>query len=180
MDSELHYSKATEADVENLFKLINSAYRGETAKKGWTTEAYILDGGRIDQTALLEMIEDPMHTIMLITRKSNLVGCIDLKKTPEGLYLGMVTVDPECQNLGIGKKLLEMAERFAEDASINRLYMTVIDIRTELIDWYLRKGYQRTSIIQPFPYNDSRFGIPRTPLQFVVLEKFLRSEPNNP
>ena len=52
------------------------------------------------------------------------------------------------------------------------LRMTVIDVRDELIAWYERRGYRRTGIRKPFPYGDTRFGVPRRDdLRFEVLEK---------
>jgi hypothetical protein len=50
--------------------------------------------------------------------------------------------------------------------------MTVVAQRTDLIAWYLRRGYAATGETRPFPYGDERFGRPRRDdLAFTVLAK---------
>ncbi len=99
------------------------------------------------------------------------VGCVNLQKHEDKLYLGMLTVNPELQGAGIGKVLLKASEDYAKEIGCNKIYMTVISIRKELIAWYERHGYKNTGERKPFPMNDSRFGIPKTELEFIVMEK---------
>jgi ribosomal protein S18 acetylase RimI-like enzyme len=84
----------------------------------------------------------------------------------------MLSVHPEIQAKGIGKKLLQAAEQHAREMNCSSIVMTVISVRTELIAWYQRNGYVDTCARKPFP-DDPRFGTPVRPLQFVVLEKKL-------
>ena len=49
-------SVVTETDIPALDKLVNSAYRGDSSKKGWTTEADLLDGSRTDEDAINEFL----------------------------------------------------------------------------------------------------------------------------
>lgn len=166
-----------EANIEDagpLNILINSAYRGEFSKKGWTTEADILDGLRTDEGALIEMMNDNNSTIFKCTDdKETIIGCVYLQKQTNKLYLGMLTVSPLIQNQGIGKRLLKEAEKYAVEKQCNYIVMTVISIRFELIAWYERHGYMKTGEIRPFHTNSKKFGIPKRHLEFIVLEKQL-------
>jgi N-acetylglutamate synthase-like GNAT family acetyltransferase len=126
-------TKATIEDVSFLNTLINSAYRGESSKKGWTTEANLLEGLRTTEQELTETIQDPKNTILKFTEKEQIIGCVLLIEKEKQLYLGMLTVSPELQNSGIGKKLLKQAEIHASELGLSKIVMTVISVREELI-----------------------------------------------
>jgi ribosomal protein S18 acetylase RimI-like enzyme len=162
---------ATLEDVTALEKLINSAYRGETSKLGWTTEAHLLQDKRITVDELSETINNKDNTILKFTSNNTIIGCVLLVNKGNKLYLGMLTVSPELQNSGIGKKLLQKAEEHALKLSLPKIVMTVISIREELIAWYNRHGFVDTSVREPFPLNDTDAVISRQPLEFIVLEK---------
>jgi ribosomal protein S18 acetylase RimI-like enzyme len=162
---------ATIADVKALNTLVNSAYRGEVSKKGWTTEADLLDGTRIDEIALQDLILKKGTTVLCYETESNIQACVELREEGDKLYLGMLSVNPEMQGGGLGKILLKEAEVFAKEKRLAYIYMTVISVRTELIAWYERHGYQLTGEKKPFVVPDIRWGIPKQPLEFVVLRK---------
>ncbi len=165
--------KAISADAESINQLVNSAYRGDSSKQGWTTEADLLDGTRIDEAAVKELIEKTDTTILKYVEANQLVGCVELRQEKGKLYLGMLSVAPNTQGKGIGKKLLHAGEDYAKSIGINTMIMTVISVRQELIDWYVRHGYQQTGERKPFVVPDTRWGIPKQELEFVVLEKKL-------
>lgn len=166
-------SKASVDDIPQLLQLVNSAYRGEPAKKGWTHEADLIEGEkRIDEKSLQLLLNDPNSVILKYTIDNKIVGCVYLEKQQQNLYLGMLSVSPEIQAKGIGKKLLKAAEEYAKETNCNSIEMTVISVRHELIAWYERNGYHKTDITKPF-HNDGRFGIPRKAIEFIVLEKKL-------
>lgn len=171
MNHTLNISPLAIDEIDALINLVNSAYRGESSKKGWTTEADLLDGLRTNREAVEAMMQKP-GTILLSAKNelNRLVGCVYLEIQGQQLYLGMLTVAPDLQAKGIGKKLLMAAERYALEINCTSIIMTVIDKRLELINWYKRKGYQSTGETKPFP-DDRAFGIPKQPLQFIVLEK---------
>jgi len=171
MTNDLKISQIEKDDIEALVILVNSAYRGESSKKGWTTEADLLGGLRTNQKSLQELLFQP-GAIMLSAKNETgcPLGCVYLQQQEKRLYLGMLTVAPEMQGKGIGNQLLIAAEKYAKEINCNTITMTVIDVRFELVDWYKRKGYQTTGETKPFP-TDPEFGIPKQPLQFAVLEK---------
>lgn len=163
---------ATRADIPHLHRLVNSAYRGDSSRKGWTTEADFLDGIRVDQEGLLEMIENKNAVILLARLEGKLAGCVYLLQQDRKTYLGMLTVDPLLQANGLGKKILAKSEEWARANNSDKIEMTVITLREELIHWYERNGYKKTGEKKPFP-DDPRFGIPKQPLEFLVLQKEL-------
>ncbi len=167
---------AEAGDAETLSRLVNSAYRGESSRRGWTTEADLLGGQRTDPDTLREMISQAGNKILLMHRHTDFIGCVFLKQRAASAYLGMLTVKPELQTSGAGKRLLAAAEDWVfENWNIRLIEMTVIRQRSELIAWYGRRGYVNTQRIEPFPYGDEKFGLPKRPdLEFAVLEKRLR------
>jgi ribosomal protein S18 acetylase RimI-like enzyme len=163
--------QATPLDAKELNALVNSAYRGEGSRQGWTTEADLLDGTRIDEAALRELLENPDTVVLKFTEGEKIIGCVELRHEKGKLYLGMLSVSPTAQGKGIGKRLLTAAEDHARSKSIRSIFMTVISVRNELIDWYVRHGYRLTGERKPFVMPDERWGIPKQSLEFVVLEK---------
>ncbi len=164
---------ATAADIAALVILINSAYRGESSKKGWTTEAGLLDGTRIDEKSLRDLLNKTGATILTCRNSNNdIIGSVYLQKETDGLYLGMLTVNPLLQAGGIGKYLLKTAEDYARKENYNSIYMTVISVRQELIAWYERHGYVKTGETKPFPTSVAS-GIPKQALELIVLKKML-------
>jgi len=164
---------ATEKDIPQLNILINSAYRGESSKQGWTTEADLLGGIRTDEESIKEMMQNPNASILKYEAENKILACVYLKKESNKLYLGMLTVSPQLQNKGIGKILLKASEEEARKKNCNAIFMTVISQRTELINWYKKHGYVDTGEKKPFPEDDPRFGIPKTKLEFIVMEKHI-------
>jgi ribosomal protein S18 acetylase RimI-like enzyme len=162
---------ATEKDIPQLNILINSAYRGESSKQGWTTEADLLGGIRTDEESIKEMMQNPNASILKYSAENKILACVYLKKENNKLYLGMLTVSPHLQNKGIGKILLKASEDEARKNNCDAIFMTVISQRTELINWYKKHGYVDTGEKKPFPEGDPRFGIPKTKLEFIVMEK---------
>ncbi|MDQ5929898.1 MAG: hypothetical protein QG594_1679, partial [Bacteroidota bacterium] len=153
--------------------LINSAYRGESSKKGWTTEADLLEGKRTTEEELTQTIENSKNTILKYTNNEIIIGSVLLIEKEQQLYLGMLTVLPELQNRGIGKKLLSGAEDHAKTIGLSSIIMTVISVREELIRWYKRHGYFDTGKREAFPESEIHVAISDEPLEFVFLEKRL-------
>ena len=171
----MHLEPATIDDLPTLHALIESAYRGDSARRGWSHEADMLDGQRTDLASLEATLRDPAQHLLVFRDNDRLRACVALTDKSHGLaYLGMLTVDPEHQSGGLGKLILAAAEDHAAAFGAARVEMTVIAQRRELIAWYERRGYRGTGERRPFPANNPRFGLPRREdLEFDVLEKRL-------
>jgi ribosomal protein S18 acetylase RimI-like enzyme len=165
-------SQATIADTAELTALVNSAYRGESSQKGWTTEAHLLDGIRIDEQTMAGYFQSDNIVILKYTDDdSRILACVYLEKHKGGrLYLGMLSVLPTLQANGIGRQLLHEAEVWATRLGCEAIFMTVITTRRELINWYKRRGYRDTGKREPF-HEGTRFGIPKEHIELMVLEK---------
>lgn len=171
----LEFRRATLADVASLHELVESAYRGEASRAGWTTEADFLDGQRTDADELSALVHGRATRLLLAHQGGELVGCVMLREEPLCAYLGMLSTRPNLQSAGIGRALLDEAERVArEDLGKAEMRMRVISMRDSLIAWYERRGYARSGEREPFPYDEPRAGTPkRADLDFVVMRKAL-------
>jgi GNAT superfamily N-acetyltransferase len=170
------FEVATPADVTAIVALVESAFRGDASRAGWTTEADLLDGRRTGPDEIGSILADPDRSV-LVERDvdGSLLASVVLKRDGEVAWLGMLAVRPTQQARGIGRRMVEGAESWAATRwGSRRIRMTVIVQRTELIAWYERRGYRRTGETAPFFYGDERFGMPKRPdLSFIVLEKAL-------
>ena len=170
---------ATSDDIDAVVDLVESAYRGERSRTGWCTEADLIDGQRVDPDMVGDLLAtDGVVVVLLMTEDEGApVGCCELRRpTDDGpAPLGMFAVDPSRQAAGLGRSVLAEAERFVRDEwQVGSLEITVIDVRTELIEWYRRRGFEPTGEHRDFPYGDPRYGLPRRDdLCFAVLVKRL-------
>lgn len=178
MTADFTLRLAESRDVAPLHQLIESAYRGDSARRGWTHEADLLGGQRTDLAALATILDDPHQALLVLVASpatdSGVAACVVVADLGQGLsYLGMLAVDPARQAGGIGARLISAAEAHARrHFGARRIEMTVISHRAELIAYYQRRGYALTGETRPFPYGDRRFGDPMVDtLEFVVLEK---------
>jgi GNAT superfamily N-acetyltransferase len=166
-------------DVPEVLALVQSSYRGEDSRAGWTTEADLLDGQRTDRAAVEEVVGSDAGMILLAeAADGRLLGCCQLERQADAAYFGMFAIRPALQGRGLGGLLLAEAERHVRDTwCARRLEMQVIAVREDLIAWYARRGYLATGESRPFPYGDERFGLPRRPdLSFAVLVKDLAAD----
>ena len=167
---------AAAADVDDIVALVESAFRGEASRAGWTTEADLLDGRRTGPDEIAAIVADP-DQVILVERDAAaaLLASVNLRRAGDRAWLGMLAVRPTLQGGGTGRRVVAGAETFArEHWGARVMRMKVIVQRAELIAWYERRGYRRCGETAPFPYGDERFGLPkRDDLSFVVLEKAL-------
>lgn len=167
---------AVPEDIPALNALIHSAYRGEASRVGWTTEADLLDGQRTDPDDLAAILADPNQALLTAWREDALIGCILIADRGQGTgYFGMLSVRPDLQAAGLGRRLITAAEaELAARFGARRVFISVLPQRRELIAWYERLGYRPTGETLPFPYGDPRFGLPlRDDLHFIVMARDL-------
>jgi|SRR5690554_707886 len=179
--AQLSYRRAQASDIPAILELVTAAYRGEDSRQGWTSEADLIGGGRVTADVLRDdiMVGDRVRedsSVLLADAGDELVGCAHITHDGNGNgYFGMFAVRPGGQGVGLGKAILAEAERrAATDWGVTAMTMTVINLRSELIAFYERRGYRRTGTFTQFPYGDERFGTPmRDDLRLEVLEKQL-------
>lgn len=161
-------------EAKAIAALVNSAYRGESSKQGWTTEADLLDGTRTNEADIENLIAKQGSLILLCVEGSDIIGCAHLELSGVACELGMLVIKPGLQSRGIGKQLMNAAEARARDQwGVRMMTMSVISARRELIAFYERRGYHRTGRKKPF-VADETHGFPKVELvEFEVLEKTL-------
>ena len=172
--TEITIRDAATADIPSLHRLIESAYRGEASRAGWTTEADLLDGQRTDPDDLADILADPGQALLTAWRADDLVGCVLIADRGEETgYFGMLSVSPTLQAGGLGRRLVEAAHAaLADRFGARRVRISVFPQRETLIAWYGRLGYRLTAATLPFPYGNPRFGLPlRDDLHFIVMER---------
>lgn len=170
----IRFQIAEVRDVQNVTDLVNSVYRGENSRKGWTTEADFLSGIRITEEKIKEIIENKNDLIILAMIDGNIIGCVHLENAGSYSYLGMLSVDVNYQDKGIGKLLISECERYTREVfGLNEIKMKVISRRTELIEYYNRRGYNSTGELEEFGAHGDTFGDTDEKLYFETLTKSL-------
>ncbi|HUC17579.1 MAG TPA: GNAT family N-acetyltransferase [Acetobacteraceae bacterium] len=170
-------TEATFRDTSDISFLVNRAYRDRQAQGGWTNETGLLRGNRTDPGSLRSVLQEGKRVLLMLRLDAMepLIGCVSVELIDVATwYISMLAIDPDHQAGGLGRALMKAAEDYARDRGAKTARITVIHLRGALIRWYERRGYRRTGVVQPFPYDDSSVGIPlRDDLRLLVLEKRL-------
>lgn len=136
------FDVANITEIEKITALVNSAYRGRGSEVGWTSEVELVDGARVSPGQLLETISMPGSVILVMRNKVSIVGCVHVQCKGDNAYLGMLAIEPKLQGNGHGSHLLEYAEEYCRLVFYAKtIEMCVISQRTELLNYYLRRGY---------------------------------------
>lgn len=168
----LFFRCALISESASIAALVNAAYRGESSRQGWTTEADLLDGLRTTAAEVQDLIESEHSVILVCMNSEDIIASICLEKKAKSAHIGMFVVNPVVQGLGVGKQLLTYAESYASQYwSVTKFCMHVITLRRELIAFYERRGYRRTGIVKTFPVNPQMWQPKMTGLQLELLEK---------
>lgn len=163
---------AQTADVDEIVTLVESVYRGESSQKGWTTEARLLEGQRVDASMVQEMIANPHSALLVFKDDGKIKACVYLERKNQKAVLGMLSVDVDQQGNKLGQKIIKFSENFiANNWKVASIQIYVLWQREELISWYERRGFKKTGVEKPFP-KDPKFGIPKVKdLHFIEMEK---------
>ncbi len=176
--SELTFRAALTSDAAAIVAIVNAAYRGDSSRAGWTTEADLLDGVRTHATEIVGLIEAPGSMILLCFENETLLGSVHLQRVSEdgelAAFLGMFAVNPALQARGIGKQLMAAAEAAVmREWGAAKMLMDVITVRSELIAFYQRRGYQLTGRLKEFPVSPELWTPKAGELKLARLEKKL-------
>jgi ribosomal protein S18 acetylase RimI-like enzyme len=168
----MHVANASISDAPQLVALINSAYRSPRSATGWTDESELIEGQRIDRSAVAAEFNAGRFVVLRGEPEGPILACLHVTaQDVDTWYLSLLAVDPARQGDGLGGLMLRELESQAERAGIARIRITVIQQRTSLIEWYERRGFRRTGATMPFPYDDASVGRPlRDDLLLIVLE----------
>jgi len=145
-------------DAAAVATLINTCFRGEASRAGWTTEADILDGKRTTSGEIASVIRRRDAFVLLGVLNDEVVAAVCCEQQmiagKQTAHFGKVSVKPSLQNKGYGKDLIHAAEAMTKrEWRVLGFHMSVISLRTELIAYYERLGYERTGELEAFPEN---------------------------
>lgn len=169
----MSYQLAQNSDLPQLSSFVNRAYRGDTARQGWTHEADLLDGTRVEASLLAEELARGVSLVMAY-EGSELLGCYHFEmKDAHTAYVGMITVDPLKQGGGLGKQLLENAFARGRSLGAQVIKLTVMSDRLELIAYYERRGFKLTGTEFTFEPGDARYGLPKKDLVLLEMSRNL-------
>ena len=170
---------ATEPEFGEIIRLANWAYRGEAGSvPSWNIEEGIVAGQRLNLDLLHEELEQKKGGALLTFRdvaQGPILGTIWAHPMGDGVWhLSLLTVRPDRQSEGWGRRFVEAGEEYAKEHGARRIHLSVLSARDVLLEWYARQGYWRTGETEPFPYGDARVGRPmRDDLHFVVMVRDL-------
>lgn len=166
------FRTASKSDAEAIAQLVNKAYRPESGVSGWTHESHLVSGGRTSVGQIEAMMSKPDSVILVGLKGSEIVACVHVEKDGSNGHISMLAVSPILQGAGAGKQMLAHAERYAsENFNSEKFIMVVVSSRSELISFYLKRGYQKTDTVMDYPLS-AGVGIPKhAGLKVEVLEK---------
>jgi GNAT superfamily N-acetyltransferase len=155
---------ATVADREAIRRLVNQAFVAERPLKKGGLDRLPLGDGELDR--LLEH-----GTFLLLEEEGAIVACVYVEPRGERAYLGLLSITPERQRMGLGKKMNEAAEDFAREQGCRWMDLRVVSPRRDrLVPVYLRLGYAEQGT-QEYPAEVAeRMSVPG---HFIVMSKAL-------
>ncbi len=166
---------AISSDIKSIVDVVNHAYRPLSRNVSWTDESALIDGKRTTDTQVRELLNRPHSVVLLAQIKTEIVACIHLEKCNDASHIGMFAVLPNQQGKGLGKMLLAHAEDYAiKEFASKKFMMEVVALRIELIDFYLRRGYQKTGRIFDYPLFAGVGKPKKANLKVECLEKYFR------
>lgn len=145
------YRHAHASEAEAITTLVNQAYQPDPHMAGWTHEANLVLGNRVDRHQVSAAIAKVDSIVLIGLIGTEIVACVHLEKQAAHCHIGMFAVHPAQQGMGLGKQLLAQAESHAStEFGCNTYVMHVITSRTELIAFYLRRGYRKTGLLSDY------------------------------
>lgn len=176
--SSLSLRAAKPTDLPKLLTLVEDAYRGGRSSVSWKNEDHLVKGPRTSAEEILKFVSSSDSEILVLEDigtepKCTLAGCVLVEKHDGGQgHIGMLAVNPDMQNMGIGGKLLTAAE----DHAIQQFHCTsgvmwVLSNRDELLTWYQSRGYALTGETEPFPGPETGLVQLASNLHFRVIRK---------
>ena len=158
--------RAQLTDTAALTELVNRAY---------AVESFFVEGQRTTADEVAALIrsggflvlesERGICAAVLFQGPGNRAGL-----PPTHAYFGMLSVLPELQGMGLGRRLVQVAEAMAEATGATSMSLRFINLREELSRWYRSLGYREVGTA-PYPSRSLK-----RPCHFVEMEKSLAPE----
>jgi ribosomal protein S18 acetylase RimI-like enzyme len=175
----LNFQIATPNDAPRLQNLVQSAFRSEDSRPDWTADMKLGASYSISVEEIKDQITKPdSATLLAFDANDVLVASVAMLKRGDLARLANLVVDPNQQQGGIGRRVLEYAEDYGRrEWGVNRFGLNALSTREELILWYARRGYQKTGEVSTFPLEKFRDLDLPDDLCFIEMEKTLTALP---
>jgi predicted N-acetyltransferase YhbS len=155
--SMISFRTAEPEDVEAVVRLVNTAF---------LVELFFIERDRTNPEAVRALMKK--GKFFLAEDGPVLIGCIYVELRRERGYLGMLSIDPARQRMGLGRQLLWAAESFFRNAGCQFSDLLIVSVRPELLAMYHRFGYVETGTA---PYKEK---VPtKMPVHFISMSKRL-------
>jgi len=170
-----YFRCAKPEDAEAISKLVNQAFRPRAGIAGWTHEAHLIAGDRIDPAQVQRAMASDVAVLWLGIADDEVVACVQVEHAGASARIGMLAVAPGRQGGGLGKAMLAHAEAHAVKRwKVEKFVVNVLPARAELLAFYLRRGYRRSGVVFDYP-TTADVGVPLDPeLKIEILEKPVR------
>jgi ribosomal protein S18 acetylase RimI-like enzyme len=175
----LKFRIATPDDAPQVQQLVESAFRAEESRAGWTDDLGLSSEFRIDVKDIMAMITNPDGVMLMATDENNtLLGSIGTSKRGNNhARMFMLAVDESQRRGGIGGQILTYAEDYGSRIwGVTTFELNALSSRKQLIAWYARRGYKETGETSPFPREKFETLTLPDDLCFVEFEKVLDQE----
>ncbi len=148
--------RASRRDAAALTDLINRAYR---------VESFFVTGARTSEDEVRELLESG-EFLLLRRHDGSLAAAVFVEADERRARFGLLAVDPQAQGLGLGRRLVAVAEAYGRALQCEAMELCVVNIRRELPPWYEKLGYRAVGTA-PFPAPDELV----KPCHFIVMSK---------
>jgi len=171
---------ALKSDAEEISRLVNCAYRPKLNNHGWTHEAELISGDRINAKQV-EKLLCPQSLILVACLSEKIIACVHIENSADHVYIGMLACEPNYQGQGIGKEMLFQAEQYSLIHFKSKSFkMKILSSRPELFDFYQRRGYKLSGEFEEFYSNEGVGFALVTGLKILGLEKNIQNHERMP
>jgi N-acetylglutamate synthase-like GNAT family acetyltransferase len=123
--------RATSQDAVALSELVNDCYR---------VERFFVDGDRTNPDEIAEMTRTGVF--LVLEEANGLAAAVYLERRDAAIYFGMLSVRADLQGLGLGTRLVNIAEAMGEAMGASEVTLKIVNLREELGRWYRSLGYR--------------------------------------
>ena len=149
---------AVPADAARITAVINAAFR--------IAEGFFIDGNRIKQPEVEQHLTK--GAFIVSENGDTLSGCVYVELRGERSYLGLLSVDPGCQQAGLGSLLMREAEKYCRERGARAMDILIVSLRDDLPCFYEKRGYVQNGT-SPFPADVET----KIPCHFINMSKRL-------
>jgi predicted N-acetyltransferase YhbS len=156
LPGQLVIRPATVLEVGAVARLINLAFE---------VERFFVTGDRIREADVNARMTSGAFLVADLG-DGGIIGCVYAEQRVDGRgYIGLLAVDPAHQGSGLGRLLMRDAEQHCRQAGCTEVFITVVNLRTELAPLYRSLGYREQGTA---PFTDERA---ITDCHFIIMAK---------